>query len=110
LDIKEVIDYSLTFAEAASSPHFHKTSFRVRKKIFATLDEKESTLVVKFNEVDQSVFSDLGKEFIYPVPGGWGKKGWTILKYESLGKDIIKDALCLSYCTVAPAKLAALYM
>lgn len=103
---KDLEEYALTFAEATTSPHFHKTSFRVRQKIFATLDEKERTLVIKLNEVDQSVFSDLGKEHIYPVPGGWGKKGWTVLKYEKLESEITKDALRVSYCNVAPKSLS----
>ena len=107
---EDIIEYALTFAKATSSPHFHKTSIRVKKKIFATLDEKACTLVVKLREVDQSVFSDMGGDHIYPVPGGWGNKGWTIIEYEHLGKEIIKDAIKVSYCNVAPSSLSKKYV
>ena len=106
---QEVIEYAFTFAEAISSPHFHKTSFRVRKKIFTTLDEKARTIVIKLDEIDQSVFSDMGGDHIYPVPGGWGKKGWTVAKYDHLGKKIIKDLIKISYCNVAPLMLTKNY-
>ena len=31
---------ALSFPEATEEPHFEKTSFRVKKKIFATYDDK----------------------------------------------------------------------
>ena len=31
--------------------------------------------MVKLSLVDQSVFCDMNKDAIYPVPGGWGKQG-----------------------------------
>lgn len=52
---------ALSFPEAVEQPHFHKTSFRVKKKIFATMDEKEKRVVLKFSLVDQSVFSPPSK-------------------------------------------------
>jgi len=32
----------LSFPEATEEPHFEKTSFRVKKKIFATFDEAKN--------------------------------------------------------------------
>ena len=110
MNTNSVSQYALTFAEATAAPHFHKISFRVRKKIFATLDEKENTLVVKLNEIDQSVFADIGGDHVYPVPGAWGKKGWTIIEYGSVQEELIKDAIKVSYCNVAPVSLSNIYL
>lgn len=33
---------ALSFPEATEEPHFEKTSFRVKKKIFATFDEAKN--------------------------------------------------------------------
>jgi hypothetical protein len=99
----------LSFDEAEEKPHFEKCSFRVRKKIFATLDSRKHHLVVKLSEVDQSVFSGYHKKAIYPVPGGWGKQGWTIIELAQAQYGIVKDAITVSYCTVAPKKLADRY-
>ncbi|MEO8087288.1 MAG: MmcQ/YjbR family DNA-binding protein [Bacteroidota bacterium] len=99
----------LSFPEAEEKSHFHKTSFRVKKKIFATLDEKEKLAVLKFSPVDQSVFSDISKGAIYPVHGAWGKKGFTYVNLAKIKKDMLVDAAKISYSNIAPAKLAAAF-
>lgn len=100
---------SLAFAETEELPHFEKTSFRVRKKIFATLDVKNARVVLKLNEIDQSVFSKNSEGVIFPLPNKWGKQGWTIVELKKVRKDIFTDALTTAYCTVAPKSLASLY-
>ena len=101
---------ALAFPEAVEQQHFHKTSFRVKKKIFATLDEKTNLAVLKFSPVDQTVFTDISKGAIYPVHGKWGKNGFTYVDLKKVKKELLIDALTISYCNVAPAKLAAEYM
>lgn len=100
---------ALSFDEAMEQPHFEKTFFRVKKKIFATLDPKLLQVVLKFSEVDQSVFCEYDPTVIYPVPGGWGKKGWTLVELNKVPKKLFFDALTTSYCQVAPKKLAGKY-
>lgn len=97
---------ALSFPEAVESPHFHKTSFRVKKKIFATLDEKEKLVALKINLVDQSVFTDMSSGAIYPVPGGWGKRGYTYVDLKMIKLIMLKDATAISYRNVAPEKLS----
>ena len=100
---------ALEFEESSESPHFEKTSFRVKKKIFATMDVKNKRVVLKLDEVNQSVFSAFDKTTIYPVNGAWGKQGWTILELSKVRKDLLKDALMVAYCAVAPKTLAQKY-
>jgi len=57
-------------------PHFDKTSFRVNKKIFATLGA-DGLLCVKLSPADQDVFNVYDKAAIYPVPNKWGQQVWT---------------------------------
>ena len=109
IDIETVRKLALEFDEAVEQPHFEKSSFRVRKKIFATLDIEKKTLTLKFSPADQSAFSAFDDSVIYPVSGGWGKQGWTIVELEKVEKDIFTDALTTSYCQVAPKKLAEKY-
>lgn len=99
---------SLAFPEVEEMPHFEKTSFRVKKKIFATMDEKNKRCVVKLSPVDQSVFCGYDKQVIYPVNGAWGKQGWTIIELKKVPKKILADALATSFCDVAPDKLSRL--
>lgn len=97
---------ALSFPEATEDPHFEKTSFRVKKKIFATYDDKLKRACIKLSEIDQDVFSAADKTIIYPVDNKWGKQGWTLIDLEKVHKDLFADALTTAYCEVAPKKLA----
>jgi predicted DNA-binding protein (MmcQ/YjbR family) len=99
-------EIALSFPETDEHPHFERKSFRVRKKIFATLHEPEKRVVVKLSLLDQSVFCAFDQKVIYPLPGGWGRKGWTMIGLARIRKSLFKDALTVAYCTVAPRKLA----
>ena len=59
--------------------------------------------------IDQSVFCAYNKEVIFPVPGGWGKKGATFIDLKKVNKSMFTDALATAWKTVAPAKLAEKY-
>ena len=102
-------EFALSFEEAVEQPHFERTSFRVKKKLFATMDEQLKHVVVKFTLEQQSLFGLHNPAAIYPVPGGWGKQGYTILALRQVRKEVFKDALTISYCHVAPKKLAEKY-
>lgn len=97
---------ALAFPEATEEPHFEKTSFRVSKKIFATLDTKNNIATIKLSEIDQNVFSAFDDTAVYPVPNKWGKQGWTHINLKNVRKDICTDALTQAYCLVAPKKLS----
>ncbi|MFY9307423.1 MAG: MmcQ/YjbR family DNA-binding protein [Bacteroidia bacterium] len=98
---------ALSLPEATELPHFEKTSFRVAKKIFATLDIKSNMACIKLSEIDQSVFTAFDSATIYAVPNKWGKQGWTYIELKKVRKDILTDALKTAYCQVAPKHLSA---
>jgi predicted DNA-binding protein (MmcQ/YjbR family) len=101
---------ALSFPETDEHPHFHLRAFRVKKKIFATLDEKLKRVMVKLKLTDQSVFCVYDSSIIYPVPGGWGKKGATYIELRKVKISMLKDALTTAYCTTAPPKLAEKFL
>jgi predicted DNA-binding protein (MmcQ/YjbR family) len=96
---------ALSFPETTEEPHFEKTSFRVKKKIFATYNSKENQACIKLSEIDQNVFSSMSKLSIYPVDNKWGKQGWTFIELSKVDNDLFLDALSSAYCQVAPKKL-----
>ena len=100
---------AMALTEVTEEPHFEKSSFRVRKKIFCTLNESKRQAVLKLSENDQSVFCAYDPEAVYPVAGAWGKKGWTAFELSKSHADLFKDALITAYCTVAPKKLATIH-
>lgn len=88
---------ALSLPDAVELPHFDKASFRVNKKIFATLDEKKKTAVLMLSPLQQSVFCAFDKTIIYPVPGGWGRKGCTVFELSKVKKAMLMDALHVVY-------------
>jgi hypothetical protein len=97
---------TMALPEVTEAPHFEKTSFRVRNKIFATLDVPNARVCIKLSEIDQSVFCLGDKSGMYAVPNKWGKQGWTFIELKKIKKSLCMDALTTAYCTVAPKSLA----
>lgn len=98
-------ELALALPEAHEEPHFEKASFRIGKKIFATLNRKENRVCVKLSETDQDVFSSFDRSIIYPVPNKFGKQGWTLVDLAKVREDMLRDILNMAYCEVAPARL-----
>jgi hypothetical protein len=92
---------ALSFPQAEELPHFDIPSFRVKKKIFATLWEKQNRAMLKLSPLSQSVFCAYDLSVFYPVPGGWGKKGATFVNLEKVRKDMFRDAITTAYKEVA---------
>lgn len=97
---------ALSFPEVTEVPHFEKTSFRVKNKIFATYDGTKKRACIKLSEIDQDVFSKAANMIIFPVENKWSKQGWTLVEMSKVRKELFIDALTTAYCEVAPKKLA----
>lgn len=90
-----------SFPDVTEEPHFHKTSFRIRKKIFATYDAKAHTACVKLNAIDQDVFITTNRTSMYPATGKWGSQGWTMIELNGMRRSVLKDILTTAYHDVA---------
>ena len=108
VDIKTFRQLAFSFPEVTEVPHFDKTSFRVNKKIFATVNIKNNTACVKLSAIDQDVFWAFDSTALYPVPNKWGKQGWTIINLQTVREDMLTDILKTAYIETAPKKLATL--
>ena len=109
ITIEQARKAALSLPETEEKPHFHLTSFRVRNKIFATIHADKNYAMVKLSLIDQSVFCSYSKEVIFPVPGGWGRKGATFIDLKKVKRSMLVDALTTAWKTVAPVKLVEKY-
>ncbi|MES2617208.1 MAG: MmcQ/YjbR family DNA-binding protein [Bacteroidota bacterium] len=109
VSIAEYNALAIAFEGSSEEPHFEKSSFRVNKKIFTTLDSTNRRVCVKLSEIDQSAFGAFDSTIIYPIPNKWGKMGWTFIELDKVNPEVLKDALICAYCEVAPKKLAEKY-
>lgn len=90
-------ELALAFPGASEEPHFEKISFRFKKKIFATMDEKNGTAVLKLTPLQQTDFCAWTKTACYPVPNKWGLQGWTTIVLAEVEADFAKDILAEAY-------------
>jgi hypothetical protein len=88
---------ALAFPGVTEQPHFEKTSFRTRKKIFATFSLEPQRATVKLSPIDQSVFCAFDKNIIYPVDSKWARQGWTHVELKTVKKNMLKDLLKCAY-------------
>ncbi|MGS2763706.1 MmcQ/YjbR family DNA-binding protein [Sinomicrobium sp. M5D2P9] len=98
-------EIALSFPEVTVEPHFEKISFRIKRKIFATYDERNNRVTVKLSEIDQDNFSSLSFG-IYQVDNKWGKQGWTFIELSKVTQELLTEVLKTAYCGVAPKKLS----
>ena len=108
ISLKNFRELALSFAEVTEQPHFEKASFRVKNKIFVTLDEAKNIACVMLSVNDQSVYKLIDETMIWPVPNKWGQKGCTFVDLKKIKKDLLKEMLTAAYCKVAPKNLVAL--
>ena len=109
ITIEQARKAALSLPETEEKPHFHLTSFRVKNKIFATIHTDKNYVMVKLSLIDQSVFCSYNKEVIFPVPGGWGRKGATFINLKKIKMSMFMDALTTAWKTTAPRKLTEKY-
>ncbi len=94
---------ALALSDAVESTHQGKADFRVRKRIFATLghpDENWGTL--KLTAEQQSMLVAAEPDIFRPVPGGWGKQGYTNIRLAKADTTTLKSALAMAWANVAP--------
>jgi hypothetical protein len=99
--------FALSLPETDEHPHFENTAFRVKKKIFATLNLAKNLATLKFSLENQDVFSAISQGAIFPVPNKWGHHGWTHIDLSKAEWDLCQDAMQCAWCEVAPPKLLA---
>ena len=94
---------ALALSGAIESAHHGKADFRVGKRIFATLghpDENWGTLKLTIEQ--QTMLVDAEPDIFRPVPGGWGKQGYTNIRLAKAGATTLRSALAMAWANAAP--------
>lgn len=100
---------ALALPETDEAPHNQHRAFRVKKKIFATLNAEANRATLRFLPETQHVFAAMSSGSICPVPNKWGALGWTNVDLATVGEEIFTDALRMAWWETAPPKLQAKY-
>ena len=105
LGAEDVRRLALALPEAVEQDHHGFPSFRVAGKIFATLRDGPPKLMVKLDPEDQHNLSEAHPEVIAPVPGAWGRRGSTFVRYDLAEAEFAVMLLRLAWMRVAPKRL-----
>jgi len=97
VSVEETKNIALSFEGIEEHPHFNRTAFTVKKKIFATLSFHDKTLNLKFTPEVQFIFCPPSSEIIFAIPNGWGRQGWTTINLNKATKRLVKSALEEAY-------------
>lgn len=106
MKLSEVQELALALPEAAEEPHHHRTSFRVRGKIFATADPAETFLNVMVGETEREPILDIYANCAEPL--FWGKKVMGVrVNLLKATPHIVAELLKLAWSEKAPRALVS---
>ena len=94
---------ALALPGAVEGAHQRTADFRVGKRIFATLGYPDDAWgMVKLTQEQQTMLVEAEPDIFRPVPGGWGKQGYTNVHLAKTDARTLKSALAMAWKNVAP--------
>ena len=81
--------------------HFDRTAFRVAR-IYATLPRDGETANLLFTRLDQEAFCERFPRGFAPVPGGWGRMGYTTVTFAAVTPAQLEEALRRAWSNAQP--------
>jgi hypothetical protein len=97
---------ALSLEGTREAPHFDRAAFKVAR-IYATLAADGKTANLIFSLDEQEFRCQLMPAVYAPVPGGWGRMGFTVIKLGPLSQEELSDALTTSWRMALPKKKPA---
>lgn len=106
---------ALSFEGAVEVPHFDRAAFRTKQRIFATLPPDGASANLLLDLDLQEALCEALPDAFTPVPGGWGRMGYTTVNLRAVSEGDLVNALGEAHaraCVVktkkkSPAKVKA---
>ncbi|MFD0938842.1 MmcQ/YjbR family DNA-binding protein [Methylobacterium trifolii] len=102
---EDVRALALMLPEAVEGAHMGHPDFRVGGRIYATLWVEEARTVLRLPPEHQAVLVEAEPDLFSPVPGAWGRRGWTNLDLDACDEESLRGALLAAWRATAPATL-----
>ncbi|MEA1830807.1 MmcQ/YjbR family DNA-binding protein [Methylobacterium durans] len=87
--------------------HMGNPDFRVGGRIYATLWVEEERIVLRLVPEQQALLIEAEPDLFAPVPGAWGRRGWTNLDLPEADEETLRGALLAAWQATAPPDLVA---
>ncbi len=98
---------ALALPEAVEEPHLERPSFRVRKRIFATLRPGEGLAVLKLSRAAQDALVAATPQTFSRTP--WADQGWTSVNLRRADAAELRELVAEAWAEVAPKRLVAAF-
>ena len=98
---------ALGLPQAVEQSHMGHPDFRVRGKIFASLDDGGRRGCLKLEPEHQEMLMAAEPQLFEPAGGYWGRKGWTYVLLAPADEATLVSVLTASWRGVAPKALVA---
>jgi hypothetical protein len=99
---------AMALPEVVEEDHWGRPSFRVNKKIFATLWPDDGKGMIKLTPDQQDEHVERKPRTFEPVPGGWGLQGATFVQLTgtgAAGQALLRSSLLVAWKNAAPKSL-----
>lgn len=97
---------ALALPGTVEAPHFDRAAFKVAR-IYVTLAADGRSANFKFAADEQELKCTVAPDAFAPVPGGWGRMGYTTGILAKLKAAELKAALEMAYAHALPKKKTA---
>lgn len=94
----------LRFEGVSEVPHFDRAAFRTPRRIFATLAADGRDVNFMFDPLEQATLCEIAPAALAPVPGGWGRMGWTRCDLKKVEEPIFLAASESAHARAAVAR------
>ncbi len=98
---KDLRRIALSLDDTTEAPHVDRAAFRVNR-IYATMPPDGLTANLKFTTDEQELKCLTAPEAFAPVPGGWGRMGWTTARLSKLSAVELEIALRTAWVHAVP--------
>jgi hypothetical protein len=92
-DVRKV---ALSLPDVEEHPYHNGASFRIGKKVLATLWKDRGEAVLNINLEQQEKLIKKNDLSFYQFPNSWGKKGWTGICLDNVSEKELKNAFSLA--------------
>jgi hypothetical protein len=94
---------ALSLEGTTAAPHFDRTAFKVAR-IYATLVPDGGTANLKLSLDEQEFRCAQAPDAFSPVPGGWGRMGYTEVRLAALTVAQLEEVLRVAWQSALPTK------
>lgn len=97
-------ELAASFAGTSVVPHMDRIAFRTTRKIFATLPPDERTANLLLDATLQEAAMEARPKAFSPVPGGWGRMGYTVVDLSAVDEIDLMRVLTEAHALASEKK------